>query len=382
MPLLIAWAFGLLAIVGCGYVLATAIAADRFGRTIRAELKAVPEESVTLLKPLYGAEPRLAENLASFIDQRWQAPIELIAGIQRHDDPAARAISTLRRRNDTAKIVLVTNSRRHGANAKVGNLINMTPAASNDIIVLSDSDMVAPPDYLQRLAHTLAQPGVGAVTCVYRGRGDSGFWSKMGAAGLSYQFLPGVLASIALKAGDVCMGSTIAMRRETLDRIGGFDRFADILADDHAIGVAVRELGLKVAIAPMVMTHASTESSFLALAKHELRWAATVRDLNPGGYAGMIATMPVPISVITLVIAPGLPTAMLLASAICARIVAGHCIDRMVGARSAPLLLLPVRDLLSFAILISSYFVRSVDWRGEQLRMAPQGRISVAGGVA
>lgn len=382
MPTLFAWALGLLSVIGCAYALATAIAADRFARHIRAPRSHVPEEAVTLLKPLHGAEPRLAENLATFLDQRWQAPIEMIAGIQRNDDPAASAIGALRQQNGSAKIVLVSNSRRHGANAKIGNLINMAPSASNDIIVLSDSDMAAPPDYLQRLAHTLAQPGVGAVTCVYRGRGDAGFWSKMGAAGLSYQFLPGVLASISLKAGDVCMGSTIALRRETLEQIGGFERFADILADDHAIGVAVRALGLKVAIAPMVVTHASTERSFLALVRHELRWAATVRDLNPGGYAGMIATMPVPFAVMALIMAPGLMTAMLLASAIGARLVAGHSIDRMAGARTAPLWLLPVRDLLSFGVFVSSYFVRSVDWRGEQLRMAPQGRISVAGGIA
>ncbi len=382
MLMLIAWALGLLAVIGCGYALATAVAADRFRRNIRAVRKPVREEAVTLLKPLYGAEPRLAENLATFLDQRWRAPIQLVAGIQRLDDPAASAIGALRRQNNSANIVLVTNSRRHGANAKIGNLINMVPSAANDIIVLSDSDMAAPTDYLQRLAHTLAQPGVGAVTCIYRGRGDAGFWSKMGAAGLSYQFLPGVLASIALKAGDVCMGSTIAMRRETLERIGGFERFADILADDHAIGVAVRALGLKVAIAPMVVTHASTERSFVALARHELRWAATVRDLNPGGYIGMIAMMPVPIAVMSLIAVPGLATAMLLASAIGARLVAAHAIDRMANARTAPLWLLPIRDLLSFGIFVSSYFVRSVDWRGEQLRMAPQGRISVAGGVA
>lgn len=382
MPIFIAGALGLLAAIGCAYALATAIAADRFGKTIRARRGLVPEEAVTLLKPLYGAEPRLAENLATFLDQQWQAPIEMIAGVQRRDDPAAAAIGALCRDHSSAKIVLVSNSRRHGANAKIGNLINMAPSATNDIIVLSDSDMAAPPDYLQRLAHTLAQPGVGAVTCMYRGRGDAGFWSRMGAAGLSYQFLPGVLASIALKAGDVCMGSTIAMRRETLERIGGFERFADILADDHAIGVAVRALGLKVAIAPMVVTHASTEGSFMALARHELRWAATVRDLNPGGYLGMIATMPLPFAIMALIAAPGLLTAMLLASAIGARLVAAHSIDRMTGSRTAPLWLLPLRDLLSFGIFVASYFVRSVDWRGEQLRMAPQGRISVAGGVA
>lgn len=382
MPLLIAWALGLLAVLGCGYALATAIFADRFRRTAAADPIPLPAEPVTLLKPLHGGEPRLAENLATFIDQDWDAPIELVAGIQRADDPAATAVGKLRSADDRTRIMLVTNARRHGANAKVGNLINMMAASSHDLIVLSDSDMAAPPDYLQRIAQSLAEPGVGAVTCVYRGRGDAGFWSVMGAAGLSYQFLPGVLASLALDAGGVCMGSTIALRRSTLDRIGGFERFADILADDHAIGAAVRAIGQTVTIAPMVLTHASTEPSFLALARHELRWAATVRDLNPAGFIGMIAMMPVPFAVLSLVAAPGLWTAMLLASAIAARMVAAHAVDRLVGERTAPLLLLPLRDLLTFGISIASYFIRRVDWRGERLDLAAEGKISVAGGVA
>lgn len=382
MQLLVAWALGLLAVLGCGYALATAIIADRFARAVTMGVGPVADAPVTLLKPLHGAEPRLAENLATFLDQEWDAPIQLVAGIQHPDDPAAAAIGRLRTDDERVRIVLVTNGRRHGANAKVGNLINMMAAVHHDIIVLSDSDIVVAPDYLRRIAHSLAQPGVGAVTCVYRGRGDAGFWSKIGAAGLSYQFLPGVLAGIAIDAGDACMGSTIALRRSTLEAIGGFERFADTLADDHAIGVAVRALGLKVAIAPVVVTHASTEPSFMALVRHELRWAATVRDLNAGGFIGMIAMMPVPFAVLSLIAEPGLWTAMLLASAIASRMVAAHAIDRLVGARTAQLILLPIRDLLTFGICVTSYFVRRVDWRGERLDMAAEGKISVAGGVA
>lgn len=362
----------MLAIAGIGWVLAAAIVAARFGRRLRAPSAAVAPEPATILKPLYGDEPRLGDNLQSFRDQRWPAPIQIVAGVQSGDDGALAALQTFGAAIDT-----VIEPRRHGANAKIGNLINMTPAICHDLIVLSDSDIAASTDYLARVAATLAEPGVGAATCAYAGRGDRGIWSMLGAAGISYHFLPSVLLSVALRTGDVCMGSTIAMRRDTLDRIGGFASFADILADDHAIGAAVRKLGLTVAVAPVIVTHASAERSFAELARHELRWAATVRDLNFAGYVGLILTHPLPFALIAAATAFGWPSLALVATAVLVRIAAARAIDHMVGRTTAPRWLLPLRDLLSFAIFATSFFVRQVRWRDADLAMRKAGRIEI-----
>lgn len=361
-----------LAIVGTGCVLATTIVAARFARRLRGPVGAVVPEAATVLKPLYGAEPRLADNLRSFRDQQWPAPIQIVAGVHSESDGALAALAPL-----GASIDTIVDPRSHGANAKVGNLINMTSGIDHDLIVLSDSDIAAPADYLARVAATLAGPGVGAVTCAYAGRGDEGFWSVLGAAGLSYHFLPSVLLSVALETGDVCMGSTIAMRRTTLDAIGGFERFADILADDHAIGVAVRDLGLKVVLAPVIVTHASAEASFAELARHELRWAATVRDLNPVGYVGLVVTHPLPFALLVAALAPGWASLSLVAAAIFVRLLAAVVIDRMLGRVTAPRWLLPIRDLLSFAIFVASFFVRQVEWRDARLAMRKAGRIEI-----
>lgn len=367
-----AGATGVLALCGLGCMVVQAVLVIRFGHRLRQPIAPPVPQPATILKPLYGAEPQLAANLASFRDQHWRAPVQIVAGIHSADDRAGAAVASL-----GPAIDLVIDNRRHGANAKIGNLINMTSAARHDIIVLSDSDIAAPPHYLERVVAALDRPGVGAVTCVYAGRGDNGFWSVMGAAMLSYQFMPNVLLSLALRTGDVCMGSTIAMRRETLERIGGFERFADILADDHAIGMAVRALGLDVAVAPVLVTHASAEGSFADLIRHELRWAATVRDLNPLGYAGLIMTHPLPFALATAIIMPGWPALALVAAVIGGRIATAHAIDRVVGRRTAPLALMPVRDLMSFGVFLGSFFVRQVEWRDTQLAMRKAGRIEI-----
>lgn len=363
----------LLALLGAAYMLVVAFVLARYFRA--AGEAPTGSEPVTLLKPLHGAEPDLAANLATFLVQRHGGAVQMICGVQRPGDPAGAVVEALEAAHPGANIVLVRDASVHGANGKISNLVNMSRAVAHDVVILSDSDIAVAPDYLARVIGALGQDGVGAVTCLYRGRGDAGFWSHVAAAGLSWQFLPGAVFGVALGIAQPCMGSTIALRRETLDRIGGFARFADILADDHAIGVAVRELGLKVAVPPMLVTHASTEASLGALWRHELRWGATVRELVPGAtYAASIIAYPLPIALLTL---PFAPVAGLVATvaALASRLAVALVADRIGGRRTASLLLLPLRDLLSFAIFIASFFARSVDWRGATLTMSGNGRV-------
>lgn len=329
-------------------------------------------QPVTILKPLYGAEPRLLENIATFLDQNHAGPVQLLCGVGRAEDPAIAVVEALRIRHPDAAIDLVVDPTRHGSNAKIGNLLNMIPHARHDILILSDSDMAVPRDYLARVLATLDQPGVGAATCLYRGRGDAGFWSRLAAAGPSWQFLAGLAVGIAGRFATPCMGSTIALRRATLDAIGGFAAFADILADDHAIGQAVEALGMRVAVPPLLPTHAHDDADLGAVWRHELRWAATVRGVAPGGYAGSVVTYPLPLAILGAVVHP-LAGPIVALAALAARLV----FIRSVDARTATLSpwLLPIRDALSFTVFVASFFVRSVDWRGATLRMAANGAI-------
>jgi len=366
----------LLSGAGAVYMLAVAVVLHRFfAKTVAAPARG---DAVTLLKPLYGAEPRLAANLATFLVQHHAGPVQLLCGVQRPDDPAITAVESLCAAHPGDDITLIRDPTAHGASGKISNLVNMDAHARHDIVILSDSDIAVAPDYLARVLAALDEPGVGAVTCLYRGRGDAGFWSRVAAAGLSWQFLPGAVFGVALGLAKPCMGSTIAMRRETLDAIGGFARFADVLADDHAIGAAVEALGLRVAVPPMLVTHASAEIGFVAMWRHELRWGATVRGLvHPAAYSASVIGFPLPIALLALPFTP-FPALGLAAFALLARLAVALTADRIAGARPASYLLLPIRDCLSFAIFIASFCVRSVDWRGERLTMTSGGRIRAA----
>ncbi|WP_353205116.1 bacteriohopanetetrol glucosamine biosynthesis glycosyltransferase HpnI [Sphingomonas sp.] len=334
-------------------------------------------DAVTVLKPLYGTEPRLFDNLATFLTLDHDGPVQMVCGIQRAEDPAIAVVEALRLAYPNAQIDLVIDATVHGASGKVSNLINMMAAARHEILVLSDSDIAVAPDYLARVLDALDRPGVGLVSCLYRGRGDAGFWSRFGAAGLTYQFIIGVVIAVAYKLADPCMGSTIALRRATLERIGGFARFADTLADDHAIGQAVIALGLKLSVPPMFVTHAFDETSLDALWQHEVRWHATVRGLGFWAYVGAIIAIPLPLACLASLYAPAIGLALMVAALI-ARFVVVRSVDAAVGEQVAPYWMVPVHDLMSFAVYIAGFCVRSVDWRGATLKMKDDGRISAA----
>jgi ceramide glucosyltransferase len=369
---ILSWAATVLACMAFGYTVAALLVFLLFFE--RRGAPPVQAGSVTILKPLYGAEPQLETNLVSFLTQDHDAPVQLLCGVQRANDPAIAVIDSLKARFPDADIELVVDASWHGSNGKVSNLINMAPRIRHDVTMLSDSDIFVAPDYVRRVLAALAVPGVGVVTCAYHGRGDAGFWSRLGAAGISYQFLLNLTFGIRTGLATPCMGSTIALRRAEISALDDFRMLADMLADDYEIGAAVRRKGLDVAVPPMLVGHAFEETTLGALWRHELRWAATVRGIRLVPYVGTVIGMPLPLALICCVFAP-LPGLGLTLAALLVRIAVVLTVDRKVGGASAPLWMLPLRDIMSFAVYIASFFVRSVDWRGAELKIDHHGHI-------
>jgi len=329
---------------------------------------------VTLLKPLYGAEPNLAENLATFLVQDHAGPVQMLCGVNSADDaalPVARALVPPRPQDE---VTIAPGPRAAGANGKIGNLVAMMPLARHDVLVLSDSDMVVAPDYLGKVLGMLAQPGIGAVSCLYVGRGDAGRWSQIGAAAISYAMMPNMVLALRHGLSQPCMGSTIALRRETLDAIGGFERFVDVLADDYAIGMAVCELGLRVEVPPMLVTHACEEPNFGALWRHHLRWAATLRSIVGIQHLGTVITHALPLAVLAALFQP-LAGAALIGAALAARLQIKQAVDRQAGHSSGSVVDLVLSDFLGFFVFLASLTARTIDWRGHRLTMAGNGRI-------
>jgi ceramide glucosyltransferase len=279
-------------------------------------------------------------------------------------------------------IELVIDARRYGSNAKVSNLINMAERAKHGVLVLSDSDISVAPDYLGRVVGGLLQPGVGAVTCPYTGRAGGNGWSTLAAMGTSYDFLPNMVFGSYWGVADACLGSTIALRRETLAAIGGFEAFANYLADDYEIGRAVREAGLAVSVLPLAVGHRSTEATAAEVFHHELRWSRTVRVIRPLSHVGTVITHPFPLALTAMaLLGGGIPATVAAALALLARFTLKFRVEKAFGGASGPLWLMPVRDLMSITVFLASFFGQKVAWRGSRFEVQASGAMSPIGEV-
>ncbi len=376
MTATLGWLFLALGLIGGAYALAAAVFAKRVLQR-RPDPRPLSFPPVTVLKPLYGTEPGLERALASVLNQHYPAPVQVVFGLHSADDPAQAIIARLKASFPGRDIAVVIESRRHGSNAKVSNLINMMAAAKHDVLVVADSDIAVSGPYLRDVVAALDRPGVGAVSCLYAGVGMAGFWSALAATGLSYQFLPNAALGIGAGLAHPAMGSTIALTRQTLASIGGFEALADYLADDFEIGRAVRAKGRTIAYPPLTVSHFMSERSADAVLRHELRWARTVRTIDPAGHWGSFITHALPLGLIGALLLGFTPASYaVLAAILVARLSLKARIDHIVGVAAGPAWLLPLRDMLSFGIYLASLFGRRVEWRGSRLTVDRSGAMS------
>jgi ceramide glucosyltransferase len=331
---------------------------------------------VTILKPLHGDEPGLAACLEGFCTQDYPAPVQIIFGVRDSSDPAAEVVRQLIERHPDLDIDLVVSDRSYGANRKISNLINMERLARHPILVMADSDISVAPDYLRVLNAALAQPGIGFVTCAYVGVPTASTWSRLAAMSMNYHWLPSVAFGLWIGWAKPCFGPTVAFRRTVFDDIGGFMRFADQLADDFEIGRAIRELGYGFVVPPMTIGHGCPEESGLDVARHELRWARTLRLIDPLSYAGSVILHPFPFALASVGLLGGNVWSLAMLALVCgARMFVMGRIDRFAGGARGVWGLWPVRDLLSLAIYLFAFLGKGVTWRGRTFRIDKAGRL-------
>ena len=335
---------------------------------------------VTVFKPICGLEHGMDENLRSFCEQDYPE-YQIIFGLHGEDDTAIPVIEKIIQDYPQLDLEMVIDTRLHGTNHKVSNLINMFPTAKHDILLVADSDMRVGKNYLHDIVAPFANAANGAVTCLYSGRSEGGLASRLNAMFINEWFLPSVLISNALKDISYCLGATMAVRREILTDFGGFEALSNYLADDYMLGQMVSERGYKIHLSHTIVENLSYESSYKSLFLHELRWARTLRAVEPLGYLGTFLTDTLMIGSLTALFALifthhiFLP-ASILSITITARILLHLQVKSALGLNGrGSLLLIPVRDLLSFIIRIVSFTGHSVEWRNHIFSVDAEGLI-------
>ena len=334
---------------------------------------------VSILKPVKGMDEDSYDNFASFCSQEYAGKLELVFAVASPDDAAIPVIQQLMDDFTNHDIRLVINPALHGPNQKVSNLINAFPQLSHDIIIVSDSDISVEPDYLQSVTAHFSDPQVGLVTSLYRTSDVHGIATALEATGFTAEMIPNVLVARQLEGLSFALGASMALRREALLAIGGFEELANYLADDYQLGNKIHQAGWRIALDPCFVESVIKPENLMTVLSRQLRWARTMRVSRPGGYLASGFTLPFPAALLATLLAPspavGVAAVTLLygvrlgvITLFSRRFVRDNLFPRWIW-------LLPLRDMLAFFTWALSFLGNRVEWRGSRFVLKPGGKI-------
>ena len=289
------------AVAGTAYLALALRQVMAFSRRRRAGIVATPASRaafvppITIIKPLYGLEPELAANLASFCNQDYPL-FQVIFCATDPDDPAVEVARSVAQSFPTVDARVIVADAARLANPKIANVQCAEAAAKYDLLAISDADMRVDRDYLRAIAAPFADAEVGAVTCLYGAVPQETLVGALGAMFVNDHFAPSVLVAGALEPLRYCFGSTMAVRRSVLARIGGLHVLGASLADDHTLGREVAARGLRVALAPYLTRSMLGKETLRELWRRELRWARIIRSVRPIGSTLAVVTYVLPIA--------------------------------------------------------------------------------------
>jgi ceramide glucosyltransferase len=369
-----------LTVAGMGYFLAAIVAARVFLHERRLPR---PEFSpgVSILKSLKGLDPGMMDAFRSHCRQNYAGEHELLFGAASLDDPAVAAVKQLQAEFPEREIRLIHCPEKLGTNGKVSTLAQLATHARHEFLLINDSDITVSPRYLERVmcrfapvSQDAAELPVGLVTAFYRGKTHSTLPSRLEALGIATEFMPGVLLSKLIEGGlHYGLGSTLAVSREALDKIGGLLSIVDYLADDYELGQRIAHAGHRVEVSAEVVETSVPAYSWRGFFDHQLRWLRTLRCSRPAGYAGLIFTHGLAWALVN-VLASGLsPLSLwLLALSFFLRLAQAMTVGAAVlGDHEVlpNLWLLPLRDVIAMALWAIGFSGDTIVWRGERFTL-------------
>jgi ceramide glucosyltransferase len=344
---------------------------------------------VSLLKPLHGAEPNLAEHLEGFFQQDYPA-YEIIFCARTANDAGLNIARQVAIRYPSIPARFLTSGEPPFANAKIASLERMAQTAENSILVVSDSDVRVTPQYLRAVVSPFGDEKVGLVTCPYRGvpspalpasnHGTAALWSQLEGVGMSIEMTAGVLVANMLEGMHFALGPTMAVRSVCVQEMGGFHVLGQYCADDFLLGNLVAAKGHRVVFSHHTIDHIVLNTGFVDSMRHQVRWSKSTRFSRPKGHFGTSLTFSMPFALLSFItalslhwpwiavalLAEGIVTRLLMAAVVGSAVVQERTLART-------MLLFPLRDLMGFGFWLASYGSNKILWRGERYTLEKGG---------
>jgi ceramide glucosyltransferase len=335
---------------------------------------------ISLLKPLHGVEPGLHEYLESFFDLDYPE-FEILFCARTEQDAGMKLAREVAARHPRIPVRFLTSGQPPWPNARCYSVSVMARAAVHDLLVITDSDVLVRPQFLREIAKPFQNANVGAATCLYRGKATGmGLWALMEGLGMSVEMTAGVVVADMLEGMRFTLGPCMAVRKDALASIGGFDRLGYYYADDFMLGNLVASSGRKVVLSTHVIDHCIVNNTFWRNFNHQWSWMKSTRMSRPWGHLGTGLTFAAPFGLLGLVAGlilgqPRLSVALLawaLVSRVLLCLVAGGLVVADPDAYRF-CWLYPLRDMMGSILWVASYASRKVGWRDDRFVLQKNG---------
>lgn len=327
---------------------------------------------ISNLKPVRGVDLDAYENFASFCRQDYPE-YEIVFCVGGTDDPILPVIEKLQRDFPDRSIRVLYGSGRTAANDKVAKLARLASEARYEHLVISDSDVRVRPDYLRTTIAPLANPRIGAVTCLYVSTGETNLVEALQSIGMISDFYAGLLVAKQLDGVKFALGPTIATTRARLTEFGGYQTIENRPADDLLVGRLLADRGYEIRLSPYTVETVADYQSLSDLMHKRLRWLVVMRHMRPWGHFGLLFTNALPWIILAIALHP---TALFGGLLVSAYLIMRLCLSWMIGVwglRRADLrrklCLVPVWDALAFCMWLASFARNTVKWRGGEYQI-------------
>ena len=374
------WIFLIPAIGGSVYAVLCVLAVIRFRRrpAILPQRSREQWPPVSILKPVHGLEKNQRKNLRSCCLQDYPE-FQVVFSVQHKEDAAIPLLKELQQEFGADQVTVAIENFRAGSNGKINNLIGGLQHARHDVLVISDSDVLLQPNYLKTIVAPLSDPDVGCSCTLYKAAGAETWFEKMELLTMNADFMANVLFAYISGASKCCLGASAALKRSTLEQIGGLDSLADYLVEDYEMGRRIWMLGKKVAVVPYFVDTIVDLKSPSQWWDHQVYWDQNTRAARPMAFFATALVRSVPFAILYAIARMGDATGLwTVAGAFALRLISAAIILRWglrdsEGVRSLGLLIL--RDISSLATWLLAFTKRTTIWRGTSFVLTRDGRL-------
>jgi ceramide glucosyltransferase len=333
--------------------------------------------TVSLLKPLKGCDAETTKCLRSWFRQDYPAPVQILFGVASPEDPVCEVVRSLLAEHPKADAQLIICAESLGPNPKVSTLIQLERRVKNEVIIVSDADVLVPLDFVSQVVVPLEAEKVGLVNCFYRLQGATNLAMRWESFAVNADFWSQVLQAQTLKPLDFAMGAVMVTHRKQLEAIGGSSALVDYLADDYQLGNRIARSGARIAICPVVVDCLSAAMTFREVWAHQTRWARTIRVCQPVPYFFSILSNATLWPLALFIAAPARFVWPAVAVCVAIRMAMGAWCEKKLARQvdGISFWMGPVKDLLQVFIWARAFLGSHITWRGKRFKVLRGGKL-------